>query len=99
MSLLSNASELAMLLTYDDVALHLNCSIRTVANLVRDGELTPIRVRRSVRFHPDQLQNLILTQMQKHLPRHLRQPLATDDPMPVTPSDNILISLENSDGS
>ncbi len=99
MNLLPDASELAMLLTTSDVALHLNCSIRTVANLVRDGELTPIRVRRSVRFHPDQLRNLILAQMQKHLPRHLRQPLAADAPIPVVLSDNSLISLETSDGS
>ncbi len=57
----SHSDEVAYLrlLTRREVAWRLNVSTRTVDRLVEDGSLTPIDIRGVVRFHPDDVTDLI----------------------------------------
>ena len=47
------------LLTIRQVAEQLGLSPRTVSRLIKRGELTAIRLGRSVRIHPSELESLI----------------------------------------
>jgi excisionase family DNA binding protein len=59
------------LLTTKEVAQWLRISVRSVENLVHDGELHPIKARRLNRFTIAEVKAFIARWNQKGLPRHV----------------------------
>lgn len=67
MSNTNHVADWASLLKIEDVARILGCSSRTIANWIKAGHLQPIRIGRTLRFHPADIRALVCFRLQQRL--------------------------------